>query len=75
MSIKKDVLESYVNKLYEIGKVGNNFTLDLDTKVIYTHLNPDRAIFRVYELDKGFSYIVTKEFNDEKSPHKYLFPE
>lgn len=77
MSIKQETLESYLNKLYDIGKVGSVITLEKDVRVTYTYLNQDRAIFRVQELDKGFEYAVTKEFSpkDENRAFMYIYPE
>lgn len=75
MSIKQSTLETYINKLYEIGKVGNKVTLNKDTLITYTQINQDRAIFRVYEMDKNFEYAISKEFNDPDNPFRYIYPE
>lgn len=70
-------IETYIQKLYEIGKVRNSVTLENEIRITYTYLNPDRAIFHVDELKNNYYYIVSLEFSpsNDQEPFRYIHPE
>ncbi len=57
-------LYSAIEYLYNASHIGRVEQVNLTTKVRYSMLNQDRAIFHVTDYENDKTYIITKELSE-----------